>query len=754
MLFLYLALFISGASALIYEIVWLRMLVLIFGNTAHSTIIILSVFMAGLSFGSFLFGQLADRTHYHLLKLYALIELGIGILAAVSLQLVSLINQLLAHHPTSLTPKLAATFLLLFPVTTLIGATLPVTVKYLHQLKGQLSQRVGQLYAVNTAGAVLGTLLAGFILIELFGLRSALLIGVGGNFFVVSLIWLQLLNLATNHRQLPLSFTAPSPPPRYSPFQITLLLAVFSFSGLISLAYEVILVRLITPSMGTFIYGFSASLAIYLLGLGLGSALYQRFLFRFQATLTLVGFTQLAISLLSFFIIVFIAYFIPLWLPHPVVRLIAPLIVFLPLTVILGIIFPAVTKAFEAHSTVAAAVGLAYALNSLGSIFGSIIAGFVLIPVFGSVAAVFILGLVNGLLGLCLLLSQPHPLRLPGIALAGLILGLSIFGLNRAQTTFLPRYLTVQLKHHLNRWPDTRFTLKEDVVASVLAITSQSRPGRSLLIDGVGTTSLSEETKILAHLPLLIHPDPQDVLVIALGMGTTFRSSLSYPQVRVDVVELVPSVAQVMPYFHQDANQVLANPRGQIIINDGRNYVFTSNKKYDIVAIDPPPPDNAAGTTILFSQNFYQDIKRILKSNGIMLGWFHYDVDVLSYRMMLQAFVKEFPYILVFRSPRNLGLYLVGSLEPLWLDQQHINQVAHQLSVRRDTMEWSGQIYDYDYLLSLYLGTQTDLKHFVGEVSPVTDYHPRSEYFLLRQLFHPSPLVSQAIIDQSFTSAR
>lgn len=755
MLFLYLALFISGASALIYEIVWLRMLVLIFGNTAHSTIIILSVFMAGLSFGSWLFGQLADRTHYHLLKLYALVELGIGVLAAASLQLVSLINQLLAHHPTSLTIKLATTFLLLFPVTTLIGATLPVTVKYLHHFRGQLSQRVGQLYAVNTAGAVSGTLLAGFVLIELFGLRGALLIGVGGNFFVASLIWWSARNLVTNHHQLPLSFSAPPLPLRYSPFQITLLLAVFSLSGLISLAYEVILVRLITPSMGTFIYGFSASLAIYLLGLGLGSALYQRFLFRHKATLTLVGFTQLAISLLSFFIIVFIAYFIPLWLPHPLVRLVAPLIVFLPLTVILGIIFPAVTKVFETQAqAVAASVGLAYALNSLGSIFGSIIAGFVLIPVFGSVTAVFILGIVNGLLGLCLLLSQSHPLRLPGIVLAGLILGLAIFGLNRAKTTFLPRYLTVQLKHHLHRWSDTRFTLQEDVVASVLAITSQSRPGRSLLIDGVGTTSLSEETKILAHLPLLLHPNPQDALIIALGMGTTYRSALSHPQVQVDAVELVPSVPAVLAYFHPNASQILANPRGRIIINDGRNYVFTSNKKYDVVAIDPPPPDNAAGTTVLFSQNFYQDIKRILKPNGVMLGWFHYDVDVESFKMMLQAFIQEFPYILVFRSPRNLGLYLVGSQNPPWLDQAHINQLASQPSVKADMTEWSDQVYDYDYLSSLYLGTQIDLKRFVAEVPPVTDYYPRSEYFLLRQLFHPSPLVSQEIIDQSFITAR
>lgn len=730
------------------------MLVLIFGNTAHSTIIILSVFMAGLSFGSFLFGQLADRTHYHLLKLYALIELGMGILAGGSLQLINLVNQLFAYHPTSLTIKLAATFLLLFPVTTLIGATLPITVKYLHHLRGQLSQRVGQLYAVNTAGAVLGTLLAGFVLIELFGLRGALLIGVGGNFFVASLIWWSARNLTTNHRQLPLSFSAPPSPLRYSPFQITLLMAVFSLSGLISLAYEVILVRLITPSMGTFIYGFSASLAIYLLGLAVGSALYQRFLFRQPATLTLVGFTQLAISLLSFFIIGFITYLIPLWLPHPLIRLIAPLIVFLPLTVILGIIFPAVTKVFETRPGVAASVGLAYALNSLGSIFGSIIAGFVLIPVFGSVAAVFILAIVNGLLGLGLLLSQPHPLRLPGIVLAGLILGLSIFGLNRAQTIFLPRYLTVQLKHHLHRWPDTRFTLEEDVVASVLAITSQSRPGRSLLIDGVGTTSLSEETKILAHLPLLIHPQAQDILVIALGMGTTFRSSLSYPQARVDVVELVPSVAQVMPYFHQDANQVLANPRGQVIINDGRNYVFTTTQKYDVVTIDPPPPDNAAGTTVLFSSEFYRDIKRALKPGGLVGAWFHFDLDVASYKMVLQSYLENFPSILAFKSPRHLGLYLIGSSTPIKINSSQVATALSYPSVVADMTEWQPRPYDIDFLQFLYLGDQDDLKQFVGQTSPVTDYYPRSEYFLLRQLFQPSPLVSQEIINQFFTAAR
>ena len=745
---LYLALFFSGTSSLIAEIVWLRLLVLVFGNTAHSTILILSVFMAGLAFGSLLFGRLAD-THRHLLRLYSFIEISIGIYVFLTLQLIKFSSPWFQVNNIPFL-KLILSFIILFPATTLMGATLPVLVKFLHQYQGKLALQVSRLYAANTAGAVFGTLLSGFILIELFGLKNTLIIGILGNFIAAFLAFFVSL-------QLKKFLALPKESIFYSPRQVYLLLLVFGLSGLISIAYEVIFIRLITPSTGTFIYGFSASLAVYLLGLTSGSFIYHHFM-NFKGTLKFIGYVQLLISLAVFVNLVFIAHFIPLWLPHPLVRLIAPIVIFYPLTVLLGLIFPILSQAFSSSNSVATHIGLAYSINSFGSILGSLMAGLVLIPLVGSVGAAFTLSIINALLGLLLILNETTLFRPALIKIFSLtlpILILSLIGLYQSNKFFLPRYIKVQLKHHLNRWSDTQFVLKEDVVASVFVTTSQARQGRKLLIDGVGTTSLSEETKLLAHLPLLLHPDyPENVLIIALGMGTTFRSALSHPQTKVDVVELVPSIPPLMPYFHTDADKIINHPRGNIIINDGRNYVFTTPQKYDVVAIDPPPPDNAAGTTILFSQNFYQDIKRILNPNGIILGWFNYDVDVTSYRMMLQAFIKEFPYILVFRSPRNLGLYLIGSPSSLALDQQKINTITSQSSVAQDMSEWSGQIYDYAYLQSLYLGTEMELRRFVGELPAVTDYYPRSEYFLLRQLTNPTPPITQDIINQYFTISR
>ncbi len=752
-------LFISGASSLIYEIIWTRMLVLVFGNTAHSVIIVLSVFMAGLAFGSWWLGKKADKSSKLLLN-YGLIELGIGLWALITPGLIKLITiffstQFIFIYDQSqqVFIKLIASFLILFPATTLMGATLPFVIKYFHCQGKKLSQTVGLLYGLNTLGAVFGTLISGFILIELFGLIGALRIGVLGNLSIAGLV-LYLFSKDNTEKLLKIKLSSNSKKTKnaYSSTQIFILIFAFSLSGLIALAYEVILTRLITPSMGTFIYGFSASLAIYLFGLALGSFIYQKFLYIFSAC-SLVGWCLTLIGLLALLTQVFIAYFIPLWLPHPLIRMIAPIIVFLPLTIVLGIIFPAITQVFETESQVAGKVGIIYALNSLGSVFGSIVAGFLLIPILGSVGSIFLLGCVNALLGFLLLLAENRfdSFRLPGLLAATLVIAFCLLGLYQHQRWFIPRYIRVTLKHHFDRWSDTKYILKEDIVASVVGITASERKGRKLLIDGVGTTSLSEETKILAHLPLLIHPQPQDALVIALGMGTTFRSSLSYPQINIDVVELVPSVAQMMPLFHFDTPKVLSQNRGRIIINDGRNYVFMAPKKYDSVVIDPPPPDNAAGTTILFSQEFYQDIKKCLKPNGIVTGWFNYDLDIESYKMELRSFLNEFPYVLVFKSPRQIGLYLVGSINPINLNKEIINQRINLPTVRIDMQEWSGKIYDYNYLRSLYLGTEEFLNNFVKQTPPVTDYFPRSEYFLIRQLFKPQPIVSQGMIDSVFS---
>ena len=744
-------LFISGACSLIYEIVWLRLLVLIFGNTAQSTAIVLSVFMAGLAMGSWIGGKIAGKLSQPL-KLYASVELGIGFLALATPALIELARNWFSQHPDIATnpsaytvAKLLASFVILFPATTLIGTTLPLIIQYSRSLSTKMAQQIGRLYAANTFGAVTGTFLAGFVLIETLGLMGSLWVGAIGNFFVGLTVIFSTPSQIKN--KLITKLTKKSLPNPYTNWHYFLVVVTFTISGFIALGYELVLTRLIIPSVGTFIYGFSASLAIYLLGLASGSFVYQKWFSQETHSMTLIGWIQTAISFFSLSALVFIAYLIPLWIPHPLARLIAPIIVFYPLTVCLGMIFPAVTKMIETDSSITLKASFAYALNSLGSIFGSLIVGFILIPAIGSVATVALLGVTNALLAFGLILSEPNRNQWKNLGLftSLVIIFVGLIAMYQANTWLLPRYIKVTLFHHRNKWSDTSYTFKEDTVASVLAVTSKVRAGKTLLIDGIGTTSLSDETKLLAHIPLLIHQAPKDVLVIALGMGTTFRSSLSHPQTQTDVVELVPSVPEVTAFFHDDASGLKSNPHGKIIINDGRNYVRMSQKRYDVVAIDPPPPDNAAGTTVLFSQEFYQDIKKILKPGGIVLGWFHYDVDVASYKMMLRAYLNEFPHVLAFNSPRHLGLYLVGSQEPLTLDEQRINKVSQITSVVADTSEWSGKTFDYKYLTSLYCCDQEQLTQFVGNTPAVSDYHPRSEYFLLRTLFNPQPMVNKVI---------
>jgi spermidine synthase len=283
---------------------------------------------------------------------------------------------------------------------------------------------------------------------------------------------------------------------------------------------------------------------------------------------------------------------------------------------------------------------------------------------------------------------------------------------------------------------------REDRVAAVTAFRldapRRARPQYHLLVNGIGMTALTVDTKLLAHLPGALHPDARRALVLCFGMGTAFRSSLAYPYERVDAVELVPSVPRMMQHYHEDAEAALSDPRGRVILDDARHYLASTRERYDIISSDPPPPLRSAGTVLLLSQEFYEAGRRRLEPGGLFVQWLPFGDGTLSdYATLVRTFRSVFPVVSAWRSLHDYGFFLVGSEREVRFDAERAAARLGDPRVWRDLVEWNGARFESPLaaaqaLAALRLATPAALDAALGPGPVVTDDHPRSEYHLLR----------------------
>jgi spermidine synthase len=392
-------------------------------------------------------------------------------------------------------------------------------------------------------------------------------------------------------------------------------------------------------------------------------------------------------------------------------------------------------------------VGLAYSFNTVGSILGSLSASLLIIPKVGSAKGILLLSVLNFIIGF-LYIHKEEKIKIGQKILLTILILLSLYpiitALNRPTINLLDSS-TKRFINSSNPKQNYEIVFLEDEVSSVLGISEIGGKNKELIIDGIGTTNLCPETSLLAHAPILLHKNPKDVLIIAFGMGTTYHSSLLHKGVSVDAVELSPSVPKLMYLYHVNASNELVNPRGKIIINDGRNYVRLTKKSYDIIIVDPPPPVNASGTTVLYSRDFYRDAKKILRDDGIFTSWIYGLTNEEDIKMLFRSFYDAFPYVLVLKSPNKLGYYLIGSekklvwdkdtLEKKFLDSGAINDINY--FVERDMKNISGML-KFDDINNLVIEDDTEILESIKNVRPVTDNRPSTEYFLIRMLANRS----------------
>jgi spermidine synthase len=717
--------FISGFCSVLYELVWLRLAMAEFGVTTALVSIVLSMFMAGLGAGSWIAGRLLRRHEGRLqfppLRLYAFTELLIGISAlVVPLELHwgnRLIESLASRGPLS-----SAMFYLiagawvalaLVPWCACMGATIPVAMFAIKRDPRLESRRsFSFLYLSNVLGAVAGAILPLF-LIELHGFHRTLRVGAACNatIFVAALA----LTFASRSRDsasvsAPANASASTSASSGRPAQSTGILQLLFLTGLVTMGMEVIWIRIFTPYIGPVVYSFAMVLVAYLLGTFAGSQTY-RFWSRKNSSESRLLWISLAV--LGVLPLLTADAHIPL---HLVLR------VFLgvaPFAGMIGFLTPMLVDRWSAGDPDRA--GRAYAVNVVGCILGPLVSGFVLLPWGGEHYATMLFTLPWAFMAF----PSGGLLKMPGRAR----MTYKILGWALAAVAFVILFST---KDYETQFPHRE--VLRDATATVIATGEGMH--KQLLINGIGMTSLTPVTKMMAHLTLtsLPHP-PQNALIICFGMGTTFRSVVSWG-IPATVVELVSSVPKLFAYYHPDAEQVLASPNAHIVIDDGRRYLERSPQLYDAIIIDPPPPVQTAGSSLLYSQDFYTVARQRLRPGGILQQWLP-EGDNADQSAVARALKDSFPYVRVYHSVEHGGCHYLASESAIPLRTSEELVARMPPAAVTDMMEWGPAktpVAQFDRVLSNEM-TLDQLIALSPSTPALQDDRPINEYFLLRTPF-------------------
>jgi spermidine synthase len=712
--------FISGFCSVLYELVWLRLSMAQFGVTTAMVSIVLSVFMAGLGLGSWASGawirRRGDKIGFSPLLLYAAIELLIGvsgILVPYELRQGRGLLERLGSTSSAEYYLVSAIWVAftLIPWCALMGATIPVAMLAIRRMfPPESSRSFSYLYMANVAGAVVGTGVP-LVLIELLGFHGALRAGATCNVLIavlaltVSRAGLKKVEEATGE----LSREAPQPAGEPATGEGYLLALLFA-TGLTSVGMEVVWVREFTPYIGTVVYAFASILAVYLTGTFVGSRIYRSW-----------GSSLLDETLLWTLLALFSLF--PLLAASPTISLsrwLRLVVGIAPFTGLLGYVTPMLVDRWAGGDP--AKAGKAYAVNVLGCILGPLLAGFLLLPWISERWSLVLLSLPWLMVGVRLV-------RLPGAAVPR-------FTSRAASYLLLP--LVVGLfwaSKGYEREYRGGIVLRDSTATVIAAGTGMTR---QLLVNGYGMTSLTPITKMMAHLPLaFLNRTPQDALVVCFGIGTTFRSLHSWG-IPVTAVELVPSVPRLFYYFHSDASEILSSPLSRVVIDDGRRYLERTTEQYDVITIDPPPPVEAAGSSLLYSEDFYSVIRRRLRPGGILQQWLPIG-DAEDVAAVTLALRRSFPYVRVFAFGKNWGFHFLASDRPL------PNRTASELAGRlpaaaaTDLVEWDKQP-DPEARFAHLLNYELPIDQLIAAspaTPPLSDDRPINEYYLVRKKLRP-----------------
>ncbi|MBU1486653.1 fused MFS/spermidine synthase [bacterium] len=763
--------FVSGASSLIYEVVWTRMLVLVFGSTTFAISTVLTAFMAGLALGSLLLGRAADRRGSPLL-IYALLEAVIGIYAlfipAIFSSLTPIYKYVWLHFEPSFylfsLIRFALVFIVLVIPATCMGATLPVLAKYYARRWERLGFSIGMLYALNTFGAVAGTVGAGFLLIPNLGVRWTIWIASCLNLLLAAVVLLA-QKIATDrevvgHKAKQVSLSGQeSLLPRRTTIAV---LACFAASGAAAMIYEVAWSRLLSLIIGPSVYAFSIMLATFLVGLAVGSAIISLLIDRLRLhSLTVFLLLEIGVAVGSYFTLFGFGK-LPYWFTvlfkridpaSPMIFIIQMLVCFMVMlvpTLFLGGVFPAVVRGCAGNLVhISRSTGKIYAVNTFGAIVGSFATGFLLIPALGIQPTIMVGISINLLIAGILLLAHPFSravltrVCLGLILLAGLVAYIWQPNWNKLLMSSGMYYYANQI-NRLSQESFYRFTegnynllyYKEGITTTVTVARDKNSTNIWLATNGkIDASSESDmPTQVLsAHLPMLIHGRAKEVMVVGWASGVTVGSVSLYPDVRVAAVEIEPAVIEASKNFAHVNNKPHLNPRVTPVLNDARNYLLVTPRQFDTIISEPSNPW-ISGASNLFTREFFELGQKHLKEGGIFCQWLQiYRMKPEHLKTLMRTFHQVFPHLFVFETLKGTDLVLLGSLQPLCLDVQHIQEIMKLPRLATDMERVN--VSNVDDLLALFrLGTN-EIPEFVGKGHLNTDDNALIEFAVPQNLY-------------------
>jgi spermidine synthase len=713
----------SGVAALIYEIVWFQLLELIIGSSAVSLAVLLATFMGGTCLGSLILPRLVDR--YHPLRVYAVVELGIALFATMILLLT--ISTAYAPGGFFLRGIIAAGCLL--PPTFLMGATLPILARAADE-----TPSLGFIYAANIAGAVFGCLLSGFYLLRVFDVTTATYVAATINATIAALA----LGLAKDSSE-----TVAAVYDRRDSKRSSTVYVAIAISGFCAMASEAIWTRLLGLLFGASVYTLSIIVAVFLIGLGIGSGIASLLLRNIARPRMALGWCQLLSAGGIAWTAYSLAASLPYWPINPSISsdiwfnfqldLDRALWALLPPTVLWGASFPFALAAASEGQDRGRLMSRVYAANTLGAIMGALAATLLLIAWIGSQRAEQVLIALSAAAGLLLLIPGP---RWAAFSKAVVVVLMTVI-LVRA----VPASSRLLVAH--GRYAPT-WVGKGDVVYareglnSSVAVSTFSNGVRTFHVAGkIQASSVPRDMRLqrmLGHLTTLTPARPHSVLVIGCGAGVTAGAVSIDPDVqRVTIVEIESLVPQAAAEYFQDQNfDVLHNPKVRVAIDDGRHYLSATNERFDAITADPLDPW-VKGAANLYTKEFLETAKQHLNPGGVVTVYIQlFETNLDAVKSAVATFFEVFPNGTAWGNTyegRGHDMVLLGQVEPLRID---LDQIERRLSdVENESVLRSLREVDMHSAVDLfatYAGRASDLKDWLKDAAINRDRNLRMQY--------------------------
>jgi len=732
----------SGCSALIYEVVWYQLLQLVIGSTAVSLGVLLATFMGGLSLGSLLWPRFVSSRR-HPLRLYAWIELGIGacaILAVFGMPLVDRIYIAVVGHglPAMFTRALVCAICLM-PPTMLMGASLPAAARWIETSAEGVSW-MGLLYGANTAGAVSGCILAGFYLLRVFDLTIATFAGVALN-VAVALVSL----LIASRSSFRSGDEVAQPPAVRGAWEVYVTIAL---SGACALGAEVVWTRLLGLLLGATVYTFSIILAVFLIGLGLGSGFGSMLAKSLERPRIALGVCQMLLVGAVAWTAYMLADSLPYWPVNPLISsgpwftfqidLVRCLWTILPAAVLWGASFPlALASVAEPGEDSGRMVGGIYAANTAGAIVGALTFSLLLIPRLGSGRSERLLIVLSALSGLLMLGPMVWPWRRKSGALALLAATAAAFWLIWIVPP-VPGMLIAYGRRIMTSTTRAKILYVGEGINSSIAISQWDDGALQFHVSGKVEASTEPYDmrlqRMLGHLPGLFHPKPASVLIVGFGAGVTAGSFTLYPSMqRIVICEMEPLVPRIANIFFPHENyDVVHDARTKINFDDARHYILTSPDKFDIITSDPIHPW-VKGSATLYSKEYFELVKAHLNPGGVVTQWVPlYETDVDTVKSEIATFFDVFPNGTIWSNENGGGGYdvvLAGQAGNAPIDVDGIEQRFASPSYARVVKSLADVGFQSPLsLVTTYAGRASDLKPWLASAQINRDGNLRLQY--------------------------